>query len=519
MNKRHLKAMAVVLSAGLVLSLAATPAYLVKAGNTNEKNDIGKVVEEKKEELTKTLKNALNSKETPDKDETVYVIANSDGSAQRVIVSDRLTNTKELNELRDYSELRDIRNVKGKESFTRDGENLTWKAEGKEIVYRGETDKALPVDMQITYALDGREIAPADLAGKSGHVTMTCVFRDREKAPFAAVTVLLLNNGNFKNVTVSRGSVSSDGTRTTVCGIAFPGFENYTKSIEDAGKLVIECDAENFKLLTSLTVVTDEVFRGISVDTSDHRNQLDGRMAKLEKDCTELVQGTAALASAMEELSAGTTKLDVAVGQLDAGAKQLASKNGALVAGSTQIFGSILKTAYQSLVAAGVTIPELTVENYAAVLDGTVKQMTAQLQNIPSGTAAYTKVQTGIGTVKAVKAQLDSVNAFCTGVKDYTDGVALLGANLTKLSEEVDKLDAAVKQIRDGAVKLSDSINAADLTGLTAQIAEAAKKLEASTDDLHALLKAADEYNNFAGLAKGSTGTVRFVYRTASIGE
>ena len=94
-----------------------------------------------------------------------------------------------------------------------------------------------------------------------------------------------------------------------------------------------------------------------------------------------------------------------------------------------------------------------------------------------------------------------------------------LTANLTKLSEEVDKLDAAVKQIRDGAVKLSDSINAADLTGLTAQIAEAAKKLEASTDDLHALLKAADEYNNFAGLAKGSTGTVRFVYRTASIGE
>ncbi|MCR5823888.1 MAG: hypothetical protein K6G60_05590 [Lachnospiraceae bacterium] len=518
MNKRCLKAAAIALGAGMVLSLAA-PAATVKAENTEGKNDVAAAIEEKKEEVKATVKNALESKETPDKDETVYVLTDASGKVNRIIVSDRLTNVEGLDEIGDLSELKDIKNVKGKETFTKDGNALTWKAQGKEIVYRGETDKALPVEMKITYALDGKEVAPEELAGKSGHVTVTYELKNNEKAPFAAVTVLLFNNNSVKNAAVSRGSVSSDGTRTTVCGLAFPGFDNYLNTMADAGKITFECDAENFKLLTSLTVVTDEVFRGINEDTSKDKNDLNVKMAKFEKDCTELVRGTATLANAMNELSAGTTKLAAAVGQLDAGAGQLISKNETLVAGSTRIFDSILKTAYNSLVSAGVTVPELTRDNYAKVLDSVVSQMAAQLKNIPEGNAAYTKVQTGIGTVKAVKAQLDSVNTFCTGVKDYTDGVALLGANLSTLSAEVDKLDGAVKQIKDGADKLNDSLVAADLTGLTAQITDLATTFETSMDSLHTLLGAADAYSNYSGLAEGQTGSVRFVYRTASIGE
>ncbi|MCR5585768.1 MAG: hypothetical protein K6F63_10095 [Lachnospiraceae bacterium] len=520
MNKRILKVISMVLSAGLMLSLA-TPLNTVYAGDSepDKAAEFENTITDKKNEITETLKNALSEKESVDKDETVYVIANADGSKAKVIVSDRLKNSDGADEIKDRSELQSVKNVSGKETFSQNGEDITWKAQGNEIVYRGETDKELPVDLHVTYTLDGKGIDPASLAGKSGHVIMTFEFNDKEKTPFAAVSVLLLNNNNFKNVTVSRGSVSSDGSKTTVCGLAFPGFGNALTGIEDPDRITVECDAENFKLLTSLTLVTDEIFRGIETDTASDRNELNAKLEKLEKDCNALTEGAATLAGAMNDLSDGTGKLKNAVGQLDAGAKQLTSNNAALVAGSEQIFESLLKTAYTSLISAGVNIPELTRSNYAAVLDGTVKTMNTQLKAIPTGSEMYVKVKTGIQTVSAVKAQLDSVNTFCKGVKDYTDGAVLLSSNLSTLADETTKLEEAVNQIRDGAVMLSDSVNGADLTGMTSAIREIAGSLETSSDKLHELLKAADEYNNFSGLAKGQTGNVRFIYRTASIGE
>ncbi len=522
MNRKQIKAAVAVLTAGLTVATIYAPVNLAWAGAGNEKEDkdIREVVEEKKEEMTGYVKKSLNERERADKDETVYVIANADGSAAKVIVSDRLENRDGKKEIEDISDLKNIKNVKGRESFTRDGEKITWNAEGNEIVYRGESDRELPVDLHVTYTLDGKSITADELAGKSGHVEMTYEFNNKEKAPFAAVTVLLLNNDDFKNITVKGGSVSSDGSRSTVFGIAFPGLGDELKSIDaDCDRIVIEADTTDFKLLTSLTVVTDEVFRGLYTEDGRDRNEIDQKLKKVEKDCGELIKGTAALAGAMNELSDGTAKLNTAVGQLGAGAKQLTANNGTLVAGSEQIFDSILKSAYGSLTAAGVTIPELTRENYGTVLEGAVTSMSAQLKYIPEGTETYVKVQTGIGTLNAVKAQLDSVNAFCTGLKTYTDGVSLLEANLSKLSEETLKLDEAVKQIRDGAVVLADSVEDADLDGMVSGVRSALSEIEASSDRLQALLKEADGYNNFSGLAEGQTGSVRFIYRTASIGE
>lgn len=102
------------------------------------------------------------------KDETVYVLANPDGSARRVIVSDYLSNPDGADTIADVSNLEKIQNVKGDEAFA-DG---VWQAKGNEIYYQGDSSEALPVELKISATLDGTEIAPADLAGRSGHVTL-----------------------------------------------------------------------------------------------------------------------------------------------------------------------------------------------------------------------------------------------------------------------------------------------------------------------------------------------------------
>lgn len=108
---------------------------------------------------------------TDGKDETVYVITDGNGTKKQVIVSDWLKNKDGSAQIDDKTDLSDIENVKGYGYYTmNDDGTITWDAESSDIYYQGTTDKSLPVDVKITYWLDGNEIAPDDLAGKSGHV-------------------------------------------------------------------------------------------------------------------------------------------------------------------------------------------------------------------------------------------------------------------------------------------------------------------------------------------------------------
>ena len=152
-----------------------------------------------------------------EKEETVYVVADPDGTPNEVIVSDWLKNYLGADTIEDVSDLTDIENVKGDEKFTQNADGtLTWQADGNDIYYQGKTDRDLPIEMKMTYYLDGEEITPEELAGKSGKVTIRADYTNKEKAengvyvPFAAVTGMMLNK-NFTNVEVTNGKVVSDG--------------------------------------------------------------------------------------------------------------------------------------------------------------------------------------------------------------------------------------------------------------------------------------------------------------------
>ena len=150
------------------------------------------------------------------KEETVYVNANADGSEDQITVSNWLKNAGTEKNLKDESELKDIKNVKGDEEFTQSGNKLTWQTEGEDIYYQGTTTKEPPVSVKFTYYLDGKEIKPEDLAGKSGKVKIRFDYTNNEsrtvnidgkdvgvKVPFLAASMLMLPGDKFKNVKVS----------------------------------------------------------------------------------------------------------------------------------------------------------------------------------------------------------------------------------------------------------------------------------------------------------------------------
>ena len=342
------------------------------------------------------------------KDETVYVLANAEGEAKRVIVSDWLTNPDGEKDLADATTLKDAKAVKGS-AFLKDG--VWYNADGADVYYQGDAEDALPVNLTVSYTLDGEAKTAAEMTGRSGRATSRAACdvketKDGVKVPFAALTAALLDNDVFTNIEVTNGKFLDDGDRTVVVGWALPGLQETLKLDAETVTLPeyveISADAKNFEAPTTLTVVTNELFTGVDVDSIDatelteNINKLKDGMAQLKDGASRLADGVSALkdgaktladgatelkngAEALKEganplgdgvsqLNDGATALETGSAQLTEGLNTLTANNEALASGATKLFETVLGIATTQLSAAMENAPTLTIENYEETL-------------------------------------------------------------------------------------------------------------------------------------------------------
>ena len=174
-------------------------------------------------------------------------------------------------------------------------------------------------------------------------------------------------------------------------------------------------------------------------------------------------------------------------------------------------------------------IPALTIENYAQVLNAVIAQLGG---NAPA--------------IEQLKAQLDSYNAFYTGLQSYTAGVgsAKQGADnlaagaaqlrdgtgalstgagslydgILELKNGIPALSDGVSQLRDGAMQLNDGLNELNEKGIQKLIDAVNGDVSSLAARLRATADVSKEYKSFSGLAEGTDGSVKFIYRTESIG-
>lgn len=512
------------------------------------------------------------------KDETVYVLANSDGTVRKLIVSDWIKNALESDTVNDKSELSDIENVKGDESYTLGGDGTTvWDAQGNDIYYQGNIDKELPVDLRVSYRLDGRSVTADELAGKSGRVTVRFDYENRQYetveidgkqekiyVPFVMLTGMILDNDTFRNIEVSNGKLINDGDRTVVVGLAFPGLQEDLDISREAFELPdyveITADAESFSLGMTVTVATNSLFSelgDIDLSSADGLNDAldaltdavtrltDGSSALYEGLCTlleksdELVAGIDRLAAGAKavrdgaaSLDAGAATLNAKLSELSGGLSTISGNSANLNAGAAQVFTTLLSSAQSQLTASGIAVPTLTAENYAEVLNGII----ASLEQVAPEAAQ---------TVTALKASLDSYNTFYLGLCSYTAGVdtaaggaqaiaagaselkdgtadlksgaAALYDGVLTLQNGAPALVSGVKQLRDGAMELSDGLKQFGEQGVEKLTALVEDDLGALTARLKATVEVSERYRSFAGLSDDMDGQVRFIYRTDEI--
>lgn len=354
------------------------------------------------------------------KDETVYVLTGADGSVKKIIVSDWLKNELGSASVADKSDLSDIENVKGDESYTINGDNMTvWDAQGNDIYYQGNIQKELPVGLSVRYYLDGKSVSPEELKGKSGKVTIRFDYENRQYetvqingvnqriyVPFAMLTGMILDNDTFQNVQITNGKLVNDGDRTVVVGLAFPGLqENLNLSRDDLSipdSVEITADVTNFSLGMTVTLACNDLFSQLgdvdltSLDSTSALDQLTGAMdqllsgssalyeglstlldksGELVSGVEELAQGAAAIKSGADSVDDGAAQLKAGLADLSSGLNTLFANSESLNSGAKQVFNSLLETAATQIRAKGLNVPDLTIENYAEELNTLIKSL------------------------------------------------------------------------------------------------------------------------------------------------
>ena len=406
------------------------------------------------------LKDALDdsikfSEKEIGKEETVYVLADSTGKERKVIVSDHLINDGNKDTIEDASDLKDIENVKGDETFKQDGSKLTWQADGNDIYYQGTSTKETPVSQTITYSLDGKEVKPEELAGKSGKVTIRFDYTNNETVktkidgkeeeiyvPFAAISGMVLDD-SFSNVKVTNGKVISDGKNNIVVGYALPGLKesldvddsDFDGDVSIPDYVEVTADVENFSLSTTMTVVmnaTNFISKDGDADLSEVDDMLDtltDATDQLKDGSGELADGVDTLKSKMGEFKDGVGTLKNGIKDYTDGASTLSTGIGTLKSGVDTLAGSV------PTLISGV---------------GTLKDGSA------SAAKGASSLKDGAGTLKkGAKDVSTGANTLSNGVKDLSTGANTLSGGASDLSTGADTLSAGATSLSDGANTLS----------------------------------------------------------------
>ena len=630
-GKKDLIKVIAVAAAGVIAGTGVTAAAFGTANKTEDTENTSAASSQAAE---------TTEQKKPSKDETVYVLANADGSVKKIIVSDWIKNNGGKT-VSDKTELSDIKNVKGDESYVMDTDNMReWNADGKDIYYQGTISKALPVDLKVSYELDGKPVSAESLAGKSGKVTIRFDYTNNQYknvsidgkntkiyVPFVMLTGLLLDNDIFTNVEISNGKIINDGDRIIAVGFALPGMQenlNLSRDKVDIPDFVeITADVNNFALSNTLTVAANSIISDLDVSKLDSADDLQASLTELSSAMSKLLDGSSELygglselllksnelISGVDKLANGASALSDGAAALSAGLSELVSNNDTLNAGAKQVFDTLLSAVSQKLKDNGITVDTLTVENYKTVIGGLLENPTdsqkaeliniadaalnaklsaigvpqncygavkvllatklssgetqesamaeiaAMLQNIsdPQNAAAIGAAvataesengkqiinafclnlanQTLEPTVKEAVAQLDSYNEFYKGVLAYTagakqayDGSTELKNGAKELSDGANALKSGssqlvggVQQLTDGSKRLADGLKEFNEKGISKLTSLAGDDLGSLVTRIKATVEVSRDYKSFAGIADGTDGDVKFIYRTDEI--
>ena len=274
------------------------------------------------------------------KEETVYSKLDTNGKSYQTVVSDHIKNTEYLEEIKDLSDLLEIENLSEDNTYTQNGNVIVWNAKGKDIYYNGKSEKELPIEVKMTYTLDGKEISPEELSGKSGKLNIKIEYTNKAKhyveidgqyvemyTPFVIFAGTYFKNETVQNVKVTTGKAVDDGSKTIVIGMALPGLQTSLgldkDTFEIPENIEIEMDVTNYEQSSIITFVTPKIIDKEDFNILDELDTLYSSVDTLQSSMDQIEEGANALSEGTALYSENYNTFNSAIGMLNDGTTTL----------------------------------------------------------------------------------------------------------------------------------------------------------------------------------------------------
>ena len=428
-----------------------------------------------------------------EKDESVYVKADAAGRPTEKTVEVVLKKIEGADPIEDRSNLREIKNTEGNEEYTEAGEGrYLWQNNGEDIHYKGKSDQALPVNVRITYYLEGQEVSAEKIAGKTGKVKIRFDYENNTDVPFMVLSAAMLPADVFSDVEVTNGRLMDLGDQKAVIGFAFPGLMDTlklvdyepTEEIELPEYVEIEARAEDFALDFTASVVSTGLFEDLEDKDLEDLDKLPDDMDELTDASTEIRDAAQELADGgsefgdylsqyfdgLSQLSEGTDSLNQGLTLLSQNISKISEGSKSLQGGLEQIDQSLAKVDLSAL-----SSPESKKASEAAQ---------AALASIGENSAALKEKLTAVGTnLETVQTFVEDVKAYIGQVQDLQKAIEELPApdlaaadyengwterlNDEAASQAKEKAQEAADDVRDSIIEIVEGSSFPDDLGLT----------------------------------------------------
>lgn len=466
------------------------------------------------------------------KTETVYVNLKANGDVSKVSVSDWLHTDKNEVYVDDMSDLENITNVKSKVTPVTDGEKLRWNMPDTDLYYSGTTDRELPISVQLKYYLDGKEIKPEDLAGKSGEVKIDIKMinnaskdgfvngkKHKVYLPMLVVGGMVLPEGTFSGVTVKNGQSIGDGSKEIVVFTGMPGFSESLgfseKDLGDLGGLVIGSEAsvtatvENFSLGNLYFAALPIASLNLDIAAPETVDDLKSTLAALKtfQNALNKIDPDKLLYSMITDKDKVTTLMNTLTKTIEVYKK---NQNLVKMLGkyATPENAEAIKTLLESL-------NDPDVQNALKILaDPTVQKLFNKLPGIMEGFEAVSPLLNEMQADLAkpeVKAELDNLPETMKTLSEISD---TLNAN----SKEINAIVALLSDDGTDMVNtLLESIDLDDFKGLGGKYGDLVSDGDVLVALVQEWLNYGKDYGLFTKSAEGMKTSLSFILTTESI--
>ena len=475
-----------------------------------------------------------NSSSKKDKSETVYAILDADGNKEKVVVNEWLTNKSGADEISDTSNLKKIENTSGDQKYTKDGDQLTWKANGSDIHYQGTTDEELPVNVNVSYYLNGNEVSASEIAGKSGDVEIhfdydvnrtEVVDGTSVTKPYTMASAVVLDGNHFSNISVSNGKVVNDGNTNMCIGVAFPGLASNiglgASGISIPESVVVKAHTDNFQIDGTYTAAMSGVLSDINTSGA---SGVESKVSQLESGLDQLVSASDKLLAGTNELKAGIDQLQAGAGTLKNGTQELATGadqlDKSVKAGSGDLSSQVLTQ--DQINAYGAQAQAMAEADKDGKIDAGAQQVTDSIMNDAVKETVYQSVYKSVVGVLVQNAGATSIDQLPaeakTKINDTADAVAKKAAEEASANDKVSSgIKAGVKTAMTQtagtaantatvttATTFNDKIKAAvqNLSSQMSALSQGTGKLSAGASKLNS--GAGDLYTGTAKLSAGA---------------